>query len=142
MAIRFIIGTKDGKSWKLESDAEALMGKSIGDKFEGKDIKVELEGYSFEIIGGSDSSGFPLSKNVEGLALKRVLLTRGFGMRDNREGVRMKKTLRGKVISATTAQLNLKIIKEGSKKLSDIFSDQNKPAEVVKPASALLAPVA
>ena len=47
-------------------------------------------------------------------------------------GLRLRKTVRGKVISPLIVQINLKLIKEGSKKLSEIFPDQNKteaPAE-------------
>jgi hypothetical protein len=39
----------------------------------------------------------------------------------------MRKTVRGKVISPAIVQINLKILKEGDKKLSEIFSEQNQP---------------
>lgn len=115
-----------GKSWKLETEAESLVGKSIGDKVEGKEVAQDLEGYELEITGGSDMSGFPLWKKAEGLGLKRVLLTRGFGMQDRREGIRLRKTVRGKVISNMVSQINLKVIKSGKKQLAEIFSEQNK----------------
>jgi small subunit ribosomal protein S6e len=134
MPFKLVIGDK-GKSWKLETTDESLVGKSVGDKFEGKEVKPEFEGYEFEITGGSDTSGFPLSKDVEGLGLKRVLLTKGWGMHDNREGVRVRKTLRGKKIALTTSQINIKVIKHGHKKLDEIFPDQNKAVEA-KPAQA------
>lgn len=118
--------SEHGKAWRLEVTEEVLSGKMVGEKIHGKDIKPEFEGYEFEITGGSDSSGFPLSKDVDGLILKRVLLTKGWGMRDNREGMRRRKTVRGKVISGTTALLNLKVVKVGHKKLDEIFPDQNK----------------
>ena len=76
MAFKINMGHK-GKTWKLETGADALNGKSIGDKIHGKDIKQELEGYELEIAGGSDNSGFPLSKDVEGLGLRRLLLKKG-----------------------------------------------------------------
>ena len=121
--------SEKGKAWKLELQDESLVGKSIGSKIEGKEIKPELEGYEFMITGGSDSSGFPLSKDVEGIALKKVLLTKGWGMRDNREGVRIRKTVRGKQISGTTALINLSVVKAGKKSLSEIFPEQNKAKE-------------
>src|SRR3989344_8054458 len=129
MAMKINISDSSGKSWILELQDESLFGKSIGDKFSGKEMKEELEGYEFEIMGGSDSSGFPLSKNAEGLGLKRVLLKKGFAMRDNTKGIRRRKTIRGKQISNTTALLNVKIVKSGAKKLEEIFSDQNKKEE-------------
>lgn len=132
MPLKLNISDK-GKSWKLEVSDEALSGKMIGDKLAGKELKPELEGYEFEISGGSDSSGFPLSKDVEGLGLKKVLLKRGWSMRTSGEGLRLRKTVRGKTISETTALINLKVIKAGSKPLAEIFPEQNKPKE--KPAA-------
>ena len=126
--------SEKGKAWKLQIESESLVGKSIGDKINGKDIKAELEGYELQITGGSDLAGFPHSNNVEGLGLKRVLLTKGFAMRDNYPGIRRKKTVRGKQISESSSQINLSVLKSGPKKLADIFPDQNKPAEA-KPAA-------
>lgn len=90
MPLKLNISEK-GKAWKLEVPEETLSGKSIGDKFDGKEINSKLEGYEFEITGGSDNAGFPLSKNVEGLGLKGVILKKGWGMHNNTEGLRLKK---------------------------------------------------
>ncbi|MEK6888482.1 MAG: S6e family ribosomal protein [Nanoarchaeota archaeon] len=116
-----------GKAWKIEGDVQALMGKNVGDKISGKEIKTELEGYELEITGGSDSAGFPLSKNIEGVYLRKALLTKGFGMKENIEGLRKRKTLRGKQISETTVQINMIVLKHGSKHLHEIFPEQNQP---------------
>ena len=51
----------------------------------------------------------------------------------NPRGLRLRKTVRGKVISAVIAQINLKTIKEGAKNLSEIFPDQNQSKEAKKP---------
>lgn len=118
-----------GKAWKLELQDESLVGKAIGDKISGKEIKHDFEGYEFEITGGSDNAGFPLSKDAEGIGLKRMLLKKGWGMHDNREGVRLRKTVRGKQIAGTTSQINLKVLKHGHKKLEEIFPEQNKKEE-------------
>src|SRR3989338_4597789 len=136
MVVKFIIGDK-GKAWRVESEsADALHGKNVGDKIQGNDIKAELEGCELEITGGSDNAGFPLSKDIEGIALKKQLLTRGFGMRDNYPGIRRRKTVRGKTITGNIAQVNLKVIKAGSKKFEEVFPDQNqiKVQEVKAPA--------
>jgi small subunit ribosomal protein S6e len=131
MAFKLNIGHK-GKSWKLELTDESILGKSVGDTIKGEEVKTELNGYEMQITGGSDSSGFPLFEEVEGLGLKRVLLTKGKGMRDNRRGLRMRKTVRGKTIASTTSQINLKVTKEGSKKLDEVFPEQNKAPEAPK----------
>lgn len=142
MVFKINIAEKNGKTYHLETESEELIGKELHNKIEGKDISSELGGYEFEITGASDSSGFTTMEGVEGTGLKRVLLTYGKGMhrRPRREGkkkvsnfkpkgLRMRKTVRGNVISPVIAQINLKILKEGHKKLSEIFSDQNQPKE-------------
>jgi small subunit ribosomal protein S6e len=149
MAFKINIATKDGKTFHIESDAESLMGKELHDKVEGKDISSDLEGYEFEISGASDKSGFTAMKNVEGIGLKKVLLTYGKAMktRPKKEGkkkqlckkpkgLRLRKTVRGKVISEAIIQINLKIVKEGKKKLSEIFQEQNNKGEAVKEVKA------
>ncbi|MFH1608017.1 MAG: S6e family ribosomal protein [archaeon] len=133
---------KQGKTFKIETEAPALVGKQIHDKISGKDISPDLEGYEMEITGASDKSGFTAMKNVEGVGLKKVLLSYEKGMKKrprkegkkklsnkNPKGLRLRKTVRGKVISEAISQINLKILKEGSKKLSEIFPDQNKAPE-------------
>jgi len=120
MPLKLNISEK-GKAWKLEVSEEVLSGKSIGDKFDGKEIKPELEGYELEITGGSDLAGFPLSKDVEGLGLKGLLLKKGWGMKTAGEGLRLRKTVRGKILSETTAQVNIKVLKAGKKPLAEVF---------------------
>lgn len=124
MGLKLNISDK-GKAWKLELEhGEGLFGKNIGDKISGKDIKHELEGYELEITGGSDIAGFPMSKQVEGIGLKGVLLTKGWGMHDSRKGVRLRKSVRGKTISEAVVQLNLNVLKHGHKKLEEVFPEQ------------------
>jgi small subunit ribosomal protein S6e len=139
------IAEKNGKTYHLEIESEELIGKELHDKIEGKDISNDLNGYEFDITGTSDSAGFTSLEEVEGTGLKRVLLSYGKGMhkRSKREGkkpvsnfkpkgLRMRKTVRGKVISPAIVQINLKILKEGNKKLVDIFPEQNQPKEKKK----------
>jgi len=125
MAFKLNISEK-GKAWKLEIESEFLVGKSVGDKIDGKEIKPELEGYELEITGGSDSAGFPLFKEVSGIGLKKVLFKKGWGMHDSKDGIRRKKTVRGKTISSAVSLINMKVINAGKKPLNEIFLDQNK----------------
>ncbi len=48
----------NGKTFKLESESESLVGHSIGEKFDGKEISEDLEGFELQITGTSDKSGF------------------------------------------------------------------------------------
>ncbi len=130
MAFKFNIADKEGRSWKFELESEAVVGKNLGDKFDGKEIKPELEGFELEITGGSDIAGFPLSKTIEGSGLKRVLLIKGWGMRDSREGIRLRKSVRGKQISLNVSQINLRIVKDGKRKIAEVFPEQNKVKEI------------
>ncbi len=136
MPFKINIGTKEGKTYKLEVESEELIGKALGEKIPGKDVSKDFDGYEFEITGTSDKSGFTSMKDVEGIGLKKVLLTYGKGMhkRSKKEGkkkrsnstpkgLRLRKTVRGKVISPAIIQINLKLIKEGSKKLKEIFPE-------------------
>lgn len=142
MVFKINIAEKSGKTYKLEADSESLVGKSLNEKVNGEEISPDLSGYEFEITGASDKAGFPSMEEVEGIGLSKMLLSYGKGMKKrpkkegkrkrskNRpKGLRLRKTVRGKVISNDTVQINLKILKEGQKKLSEVFPEQNKAPE-------------
>lgn len=128
MVFKLNISEKE-KAWKLELDSEDLIGKKIGDNLKGEELKSDLAGYDLEITGTSDKAGFPGMKDKEGPELKKALLTKGWGMKDKRKGVRLRKTIRGNTISPDTIQINLKVLKAGHKKLHEIFPEQNQPKE-------------
>ncbi len=145
MVFKINISEKTGKTYKLETESRALEGKQLNDKIQGAEVSPDLEGYEFEITGASDSAGFTAHKDVEGIGLKKLLLSyeKGMKKRPKREGkkkrsdyrpkgLRLRKTVRGKVISKLITQINLKVSKEGSKKLVEIFPEQNKPKEKPK----------
>ncbi len=81
-------------------------------------------------------------KGVEGFTVKKLLLGYGKGMKKRQKfegkkkrsnptpsGLRMRKKVRGEILSDKTSQINLKILKEGKKKLTEVFPDQNKSPE-------------
>jgi len=49
--------------------------------------------------------------------------------RNKPKGLRLRKTARGKVISEEISQINLKILKQGNKKLEEVFPEQVKQPE-------------
>ena len=125
--------SESGKTFHLETESEEFIGKKIGEMINGKDINGDLSGYEFEIKGTSDKAGFPGKKDVAGLALKKVLLTKGpFLRKTPHKGFRRKKTVRGNEISSNIMQINLSVVKRGGKKLDEIFPDQNQKKEKVK----------
>ena len=125
----------NGKNLKIETESEALIRSKIGDKVSGTMVDPSLEGYELEITGTSDSSGFPGVQGQVGRHLRGALLTRNqTGMKNERKGLRLKKSVRGEEISEKTAQINIKVIKEGSKKFEKLVGkkeggEETKPAE-------------
>lgn len=124
-------GTK--KTYKVELDqagAQLLFGKKIGQEFSGE--TVGLDGYKLKVTGGSDLSGFPMRKDIEGSGKKRVLLnvgSHGFRKRryhsipkgegakkklkETRKGERRRKSIRGNTISDAIRQVNCVVTKAG-----------------------------
>ena len=117
------IGTEDGEVHQLEAEAENFVGKKIGETFEG-DL-VGLEGYELEITGGSDKSGFPMRKSIEGSERRRVLIEDGSGIRPEELGIRRRKSVRGNTVSTEIQQLNTRVVEEGSKPVEELLGDED-----------------
>jgi small subunit ribosomal protein S6e len=119
-----------GKTYKVmleEADAQVLIGKKIGDT-----VKLpQTKDNELLITGGSDSSGFPMRKDVDGIQKKAIFLARGVGYRSKARGVKDRKTVAANTIYEGTAQVNMKVVKIGKEKLSDIFKTEE-PAEEKK----------
>ena len=141
MAFKINISDKEGKTYKLELESEELLGKSLHDKINGKELLPDLDGYELKITGATDKAGFMAHEDVEGFGLNKLLLGLGRGMHKRpkgikkkaprpKKGLRLRRTVRGKVISENIVQINLKVVKEGHKKLSNVFPEQNKGKEV------------
>lgn len=128
MVFKLNISNK-GKSLKLEVENEEIQGIKIGDKIDGKIFSEDLEGYELEITGTSDKAGFPGLAGQKGPALKKIILKKGKGMKNNQEGLRLRKTVRGNEISADTVQINASVKKEGKKKFEDFFKTEEPKEE-------------
>lgn len=137
MVFKFEIGDpKSGKTFHLEAEAESLIGKVIGEKISGEEIAKELTGVELEITGISDKAGFPGFKKIEGTGLKRVLLTKGFGLKKIhkkkktskgtlKKGLRLRRTLRGNTITEDIVQINLKVTKQGEKSIAELLGKES-----------------
>lgn len=126
-----ISNPKDGKSYQRElkdDNAKALVGKKLGEDFKGE--LIDLPGYEFKITGGSDAAGFPMRWDVDGSQRKQITIVKGVGVHNKLRkpnpkkkgwrtinGMRLKKTVAGNTIYEKTAQINVKILKEGKEKL-------------------------
>jgi len=135
MAFKINVAHK-GRTFKAETDNETLIRMKIGEKVSGDMISDLLEGYSLEITGTSDISGL---KGEVGGQLRKLLLKKGnLGMRATRPGgLRLKKSVRGEEISDKTSQINMIVLKEGSKKFDEICPvkvKEEKKAEVATAA--------
>lgn len=107
---------KTGKSGQMEvkEDAAALfINRRLGETVEGS--AIGMVGYKFRISGGSDTSGFPLDKSIQGPLKARALKVVATSGR--KKGSHKRVTVRGNTISVDTAQVNLVVTEYGEKPL-------------------------
>ena len=116
-----IADPKDGKCYKTEvKDAQAspFIGLNIGEKIDGN--KVGLDGFELEVTGGTDYCGFPMRRGILGIR-KKLTIYKGVGFKGGLKGMRKRKTICGHKINDKIAAINVKVVKAGAKKLSDVF---------------------
>ncbi len=129
---KIVIGTKEGKCVQKEvqePESRTLLGKKIGDVVSGD--HMGFAGYEFQITGGSDYCGFPMRKDIEGFARKRILAVEGIGLKKKAKGIRVRKTVCGNTIHPKIVQVNLKVTKTGKEPIAPPASEkkEEKPAE-------------
>jgi small subunit ribosomal protein S6e len=110
-----------------EEQVLKLKGVKLGQKIKGDDFG--LEGYELELRGGSDKDGFPMRQDVHGAVRKGVILSTPPGYHPKNEGVRKRKLIKGGTIDTDIAQLNTVVVKEGKRKLEEIFPAKEKKEE-------------
>ncbi|MBN2459809.1 30S ribosomal protein S6e [Candidatus Woesearchaeota archaeon] len=108
-------------------EAEFFLKKTVGEKISGD--AIGFAGYEFEITGGSDYCGFPMRKDVRGTARKKILIVGGVGLRKNAPGRKVRKTVAGSTIYSRTAQINLKVLKQGAAPLIEEKKEEGKAEE-------------
>ncbi|HEX58899.1 MAG TPA: 30S ribosomal protein S6e [Methanomicrobia archaeon] len=116
---------KTGRAYKVEVKGDRgleFIGKKIGDMIDGG--VVGLPGYKLRITGGSDKDGFPMRPDLPGTARRRILLTTGPGYRPKERGIRRRKSVRGREISADIFQINVKIEEYGHKPVEELLGGQ------------------
>lgn len=130
--MKLVISNKQGKAKQIEIEdnvASSLYGLKIGEKFNGE--LINMDGYQFEVKGGSDDAGFPMRRDVQGMERKAILATSGLGNHLKRKGMRKRKTVAGNTVAEATAQVNLYVVKAGKE---DLFPEPvaENPAEEIK----------
>ena len=141
-----------GKSYSLKisgNNHAQLLGKKIGDTVDGIFIgegEQTLSGYKLQITGGSDKTGTPLRRDLEGGRRQTILVTRSTGFKGHSlvfknkggekkrfrykpDGLRKRRFFRGNTISQDTRQINLKVIEAGKKSLGDILAKPEEASE-------------
>ena len=111
-------GSGKGMSKLIEIDEKKFRfeGMKIGEIIRGG--LIGFPNYEFEITGGSDSSGFPMRKDVHGPVKKKILVSkRGIGYKPLRKGQKKRKTVRGNELTYDMTLINLKVVKYGEAEL-------------------------
>ncbi len=114
---------KTGKSYPKQYDGD-LSGLKIGEKLAGN--LIGLHDFECEITGGSDNAGFPMRKDIPTANRKSALIGSGSGVHIKQKGVKLRKTIRGNTIGATTAQVNIKIVKYGKEPIEKVLGIEAK----------------
>merc|ERR1712003_273771 len=98
--------------------AAEVPGDSLGDEF---------KGYIFKIAGGNDKQGFPMKQGVLCNNRVRLLFKKGMScFRERRSGCRKRKSVRGCIVGADLATLQLVIAKKGAEDVPGL-TDENRP---------------
>lgn len=110
------IGKGQSKLVEIDEKKFRFEGMKIGDIIKGG--VIGFPNYEFKITGGSDSSGFPMRKDVHGPVKKRILVSkRGIGYKPKRKGEKRRRTVRGNEVTHDMTMINLKVIKYGEAEL-------------------------
>merc|ERR1719276_627936 len=92
--------------------------KRITHEVEGDALGDEFKGYVFRISGGNDKQGFPMKQGVLTTQRVRLLMRKGHSCyRPRKRGEMKRKSVRGCIVSADLAVLNLVVVKKGDNEI-------------------------
>lgn len=107
---KVVISDGTGKSVSQELKdkvANPLLGLKIGDVIDSNIVGIDGK---MQITGGSDKSGTPMRPDLHGGVKKYILLARGVGMRNRTQGIRIRKLIRGNMVTEEIYQLSSKLL--------------------------------
>ena len=124
-----------------EDKLAEIIDKKIGDEIDGSVISDVFDGYKFKITGGFDKDGFAMKNGILAQGKKKVLLTKGcslfrFRKGYHRSGIRVRKLVRGCIVSNDIKNLHLKIIKKGAKPIAGLTEKEDAQPKRLGPKRA------
>ena len=124
-----------------EDKLAEIIDKKIGDEIDGSVISDVFDGYKFKITGGFDKDGFAMKNGILAQGKKKVLLTKGcslfrFRKGFHRTGIRVRKLVRGCIVSNDIKNLHLKIIKKGAKPIAGLTEEKDAQPKRLGPKRA------
>lgn len=117
-----ISDSKSAQAYQVQvsgAAANKLLGKNIGETING-DI-AGMVGYTLKMTGGTDKDGFAIKPDLPGPNRRKILVSGGVGYKPKAEGVKKRKSMRGKEIASDISQINTVIVEYGPKPLNEIF---------------------
>lgn len=109
-----------------QSKASSLVGKRIGDEFDGG--LVGFAGYKLRIRGGTDKDGFAMHADMKGTGRRKALLDGKPSFYPDIQGQRKRKTVCGSTVSDSIVQINAVVEKYGEKPFEELVPKKEKPA--------------
>ncbi|HDQ15860.1 MAG TPA: 30S ribosomal protein S6e [Bacteroidetes bacterium] len=122
--------TKKGNSHQVQVSghhANSLIGKKIGDEVDG--IFISLPGYKLQITGGTDKDGFSMRSDLPGMVRRKLLVSDGMCFNAKEKGLRRKKSVRGNTVGQDIVQINMKVVKHGSRSIDQLVKPKQKTEE-------------
>lgn len=118
-----------GQQKMIEIDDEkklrAFYDRRIAQEVDGEVLGEEWNGYVFRISGGNDKQGFAMKQGVLCDHRVRLLLKKGMSCyRQRRAGERKRKSVRGCIVGADLAVLNLVVVKQGEGGIEGLTDSQ------------------
>eukprot|EP00620_Florenciella_sp_RCC1587_P021293 CAMPEP_0182565812 /NCGR_PEP_ID=MMETSP1324-20130603/7443_1 /TAXON_ID=236786 /ORGANISM="Florenciella sp., Strain RCC1587" /LENGTH=322 /DNA_ID=CAMNT_0024779525 /DNA_START=104 /DNA_END=1073 /DNA_ORIENTATION=+ len=108
-----------------ERKLRALYDMRISQEVDGSALGEEFAGYLFRISGGNDKQGFPMKQGVLTNTRVRLLLSKGLSCyRQRKRGERKRKSVRGCIVGADLAVLNLVVTKKGDAEIEGLTDSQ------------------
>lgn len=93
-------------------EEQRLYGKKLGEQFDGALISEQLSGSIVQLVGGNDYQGVCMSPKRETIKRIRLLLSKGdVGYRARKSYVRMRKTVRGSIVSSSIQVISVILVR-------------------------------